>query len=81
MPVRNGKWVPWSTIEAERKAAEAAAPKAEEPTAEEDAPKAKRPRRSKKAAEAAIADATGAQVDLDAEPSSEEQEEQYEETE
>jgi hypothetical protein len=62
MPVRNGRWVSWDTIRAEQ-ATEVA--QAETPAPAVVEPEAKRPRRSRKAAEAAIAAATGATVSLD----------------
>ena len=66
MPVREGRWVPWSTVIAAQKAAKAAEPEPEEEeVTEAPEPKAKRSRRSKAAAEAAIADATGVEVSLD----------------
>jgi len=64
MPVRNGKWVSWFTVKEAAKQLAEAAPEEPEPEPEPE-PKARRPRRSKVAAEAAIADATGAEVTLD----------------
>jgi hypothetical protein len=66
MPVVNGRWVSptkfQAMLDAEKAAAETPAP--EEPAPKET--KARRSRRSsKKAAEAAIADATGATVDVE----------------
>ena len=61
MPVREGRWVPWREVLAQKAAV--AAPPAEEPTAE--AKPGSRPKRSQKAVEAAITDATGVFITMD----------------
>lgn len=68
MPVReDGRWESWADRTAREK--QATADEADEPATVEEAPapvqKPRRQRRSKAAAEAAIAEATGATVDLD----------------
>ncbi len=69
MPIRDGRWVSREKLAAE-KAAEKAAEAEATPEVEDEEPKAKarKPRRSRKAAEAAISNATGEDVSLDAEP-------------
>lgn len=71
MPVRDGRWVPWSEVIAEAKAIAADA----EVPAEDLPVTAKRSRRSPAAAAAAIAEATGAVVNFDVVPEPVEQEE------
>lgn len=65
MPIREGRWISFSTLArlevAANAAAEAAAP--DEP-ATQDASTQKRTRRSRKAVEAAILDATGIEVEV-----------------
>jgi hypothetical protein len=65
MPARNGKWVSWATIEAEKKAQQVVVDTAEPEADTEADPAAKKSRRSPKAAEAAIAEATGVQLTID----------------
>jgi len=65
MPVRDGRWISFSTLAklgvAAKAAAEAAAP--DEPATQNE-PTQKRTRRSRKAVEAAILDATGIEVEV-----------------
>lgn len=64
MPVRNGRWISLSKIEAEKVAS--ASVEADEPAeVEQKGAKPKRKPRNAKAAEAAIADATGVAVTID----------------
>lgn len=61
MPIREGRWVPWAEVIAEQKAVEEEAAATAPP---EEPPTVKRPRRSRRAAEAAITKATGADVSV-----------------
>jgi len=66
MPVRDGRWIsPAKYIEAEKAETTALVEPVDDEAAALEAPKPKRSRRSKKAAESAVAKATGLDLTLE----------------